>query len=85
MLSTHKVTHLLTYLLTDWLTDFLGSQPPLHLALHGRWSSLPPSWNLDGLGRVPNLKPAALDAAKLLHWTGRHKPWLPDGMYVERP
>lgn len=60
----------------------LGSQPPLHLALHGRWAALPPSWNLDGLGRVGNLKPAALRAAKLLHWTGKHKPWLPGGMYV---
>lgn len=60
----------------------LGSQPPLHLALHGRWAALPPSWNLDGLGRIGNLRPAALGAAKLLHWTGKHKPWLPDGMYV---
>ena len=32
-----------------------------------------------------SLKPAELDAAKLLHWTGRHKPWLPGGMYVEQP
>ncbi len=62
----------------------LGSQPPLHLALHGRWAALPPSWNLDGLGRVGSLTPPALGAAKLLHWTGKRKPWLPDGLYVER-
>lgn len=60
----------------------LGSQPPLHLALHKRWAALPASWNLDGLGRVGNLSPAQLRAAKLLHWTGKKKPWLPDGMYV---
>jgi hypothetical protein len=94
---THSRTHVLTYythlvttsysLTTSYLlttSNLPGSQPPLHLALHGRWSALPPSWNLDGLGRVPSLKLAALDGAKLLHWTGRHKPWLPDGMYVER-
>ena len=59
----------------------LGSQPVMHLIMHGRWAPLPPSWNFDGLGRVPNLQKAAMESAKLLHWTGRKKPWLGDGLH----
>ena len=61
----------------------LGSQPILHLMLHGRWHPLPDHWNLDGLGRVAQLPAAALKAAHLLHWTGRRKPWLPDGLHSD--
>lgn len=58
----------------------LGSQPPLHLVLAGRWAALPAAWNVDGLGgtfdgvkrRVPR---ARLEAAQLLHWSGPTKPW----------
>ena len=60
----------------------LGSQPVLHLILHGRWAPLPERWNLDSLGRVANIAPSSLDAARLLHWTGRRKPWLADGLYT---
>ena len=60
----------------------LGSQPILHLILHGRWHALPDHWNVDGLGRLANLAPAALRAAKLLHWTGKRKPWLPTGLHA---
>ena len=60
----------------------LGSQPIMHLMLHGRWAPLPPRWNLDGLGRVPALRAEALARARLLHWTGRRKPWLRDGLYA---
>ena len=60
----------------------LGSQPILHLILHGRWHALPDHWNLDGLGRLSNFAPAALRAANLLHWTGRRKPWLPTGLHT---
>lgn len=59
----------------------LGSQPILHLVLHGRWAALPPSWNLDGLGRVAHMPQQTLQEARILHWTGRHKPWLPDGLH----
>jgi lipopolysaccharide biosynthesis glycosyltransferase len=60
----------------------LGSQPILHLMLHGQWHALPDHWNLDGLGRVARLPAAALSDAHLLHWTGRRKPWLPDGLHA---
>ena len=60
----------------------LGSQPILHLMLHGRWAALPELWNLDGLGRVPNIAPATLRTARSLHWTGRRKPWRKDGLHT---
>lgn len=61
----------------------LGSQPPLHLILYKRWARLPSNWNLDGLGRKKGVREADRRAAKLLHWTGRHKPWLDDGYYQQ--
>ena len=60
----------------------LGSQPIMHLAVHGRWAALPEMWNVDGLGRVANLRPATLKSARVLHWTGRRKPWAVDGLYT---
>ena len=60
----------------------LGSQPVMHLILYGRWAALPDSWNLDGLGRLTHISQSTLRDAKLLHWTGRRKPWLADGLYT---
>jgi lipopolysaccharide biosynthesis glycosyltransferase len=62
----------------------LGSQPALHLVLYGRWATLPNGWNLDALGRLGHLHERQLSAAKLLHWTGRRKPWTAQGLYVDR-
>lgn len=62
----------------------LGSQPIMHLMLHGIWQALPDNWNLDGLGRLGHLPPKLLREAKLLHWTGRKKPWLLGGLHVEQ-
>ena len=61
----------------------LGSQPIMHLILHSRWHALPEHWNLDGLGRVSSIDSRSLHEAKLLHWTGRRKPWLPNGLHVD--
>jgi lipopolysaccharide biosynthesis glycosyltransferase len=61
----------------------LGSQPVLHLILHGRWAKLPEMWNVDGLGRLKTTNERANRNARLLHWTGRHKPWLDHGYHTE--
>lgn len=61
----------------------LGSQPVMHLILHGNWSRLPADWNADGLGRVTHMDGPTLRRAKLLHWTGRRKPWRADGLHTE--
>lgn len=39
------------------------------------------SWNLDGLGSQPNLKSSQLQVARMLHWSGPHKPWMAGGFY----
>ena len=54
----------------------LGTQPLLLIAAYGRWSALPRVWNVDGLGYRPDVDDATLQAASVLHWTGKGKPWL---------
>jgi hypothetical protein len=55
----------------------------MHLILHGRWLPLPDHWNVDGLGRVPNIPERKLSEALVLHWTGKRKPWLLQGLYAK--
>jgi len=57
----------------------LGSQPPLLLALYGHTVPLDTLWNVDGLGYRTDID--RLDEAKLLHWNGKRKPWLPNGLW----
>ena len=40
-------------------------------------------WNVDGLGRLKTTNERANRNARLLHWTGRHKPWLDHGYHTE--
>ena len=63
------------------LTDCLGPQPPLLLAVLGRYGrcvELPSAWHLDclgcqGAGRKKTKQ--QLREARLLHWNGPNKPW----------
>lgn len=58
-----------------------GSQPPMMITFYNRRSELDPLWHIRSLGsRWGYLLPKDMvyDEAKLLHWTGRAKPWLPD-------
>lgn len=54
-----------------------GSQPPLMIVLYHRWDLLDPLWNVRHLGMTQSKKYFALmiDRAKILHWSGPHKPW----------
>ena len=47
----------------------LGSQPILHLLLHGRWAALPGQWNRDGLGRVRR-RPLSIRRSARWTWFG---------------
>jgi lipopolysaccharide biosynthesis glycosyltransferase len=63
----------------------LGTQPLLNLVFYQDYEYLPPEWNVTGLG---DQGPALLDknlleTAKILHWKGSHKPWLPDGYFKD--
>mmetsp|Transcript_48338 Transcript_48338/g.114612 ORF Transcript_48338/g.114612 Transcript_48338/m.114612 type:complete len:467 (-) Transcript_48338:117-1517(-) len=68
-----------------------GIQSPFHLALYEadaeNYSSqrctiatVDKEWNIDGLGYA-HISAARLAQGKILHWTGKRKPWQPDGMY----
>jgi lipopolysaccharide biosynthesis glycosyltransferase len=63
----------------------LGTQPLLNLVFYRDYEYLPPEWNVIGPG---DHGPAPLDknlleTAKILHWKGSHKPWLPDGYFKD--
>ncbi|CAI8046779.1 UDP-glucuronate 4-epimerase 4 [Geodia barretti] len=60
-----------------------GTQPILLLVAHGQWDHLPLEWNVDGLGWNTFIPQQTLNSAKLLHWSGRGKPWQSDGLYHE--
>jgi UDP-glucuronate 4-epimerase len=58
-----------------------GTQPILLLLAHNQWDHLPLEWNVDGLGWNTDIPTHTLNSAKLLHWSGRGKPWLADGLH----
>ncbi|XP_064405544.1 uncharacterized protein LOC135350619 [Halichondria panicea] len=64
------------------LWDF-GTQPIMLLAAYEQWGHLDPHWNVNGLGWNTEMSRRDLDEAKLLHWSGKRKPWLPDGLYKD--
>lgn len=59
-----------------------GSQPPLALAIGENFEHLDLKWNVGTLGYVPNFHSAA-DVC-ILHWTGKHKHWLKDGLNKDK-
>jgi lipopolysaccharide biosynthesis glycosyltransferase len=60
-----------------------GTQPILLLTLHKQWTELPEKWNVQGLGYNNKMTSHQLDNGALLHWSGKRKPWLKDGLYKE--
>lgn len=51
-----------------------GSQPPLNLVFYRRWSRLGAEWNFRGAGSE-NFDPEILQHVKIVHFTGKEKPW----------
>eukprot|EP00927_Polykrikos_kofoidii_P074172 TRINITY_DN70144_c0_g1_i1.p1 TRINITY_DN70144_c0_g1~~TRINITY_DN70144_c0_g1_i1.p1 ORF type:complete len:928 (+),score=124.59 TRINITY_DN70144_c0_g1_i1:142-2784(+) len=67
-----------------------GSQPPLLLALYNRpprtnedFVVLDPRLNFEGLGWKDSFKMEHVASAVVLHWNGKRKPWLADGLYSD--
>ena len=56
-----------------------GSQPPLVLGLAGRMELFGKEWNQFGLG-YKHVHSSIIKSAKILHWTGRRKPWTSKAM-----
>ncbi|MEM8960191.1 MAG: glycosyltransferase [Acidobacteriota bacterium] len=64
--------------------DFaFGTQSVMNLVFNNQFEHLPASWNVRALGHDTDLPRDTLATADLLHWAGRHKPWLPTGLYRE--
>lgn len=61
-----------------WL---LGTQPLMLLVGYKQWDHLNPRWNVNGLGWNHRLSEDTLKNASLLHWSGKRKPWMEDGLY----
>jgi len=54
----------------------LGSNPPLVLALAGNVEYFSHAWNYEGLGGFDLLARVDKQTAKIIHWSGRTKPWM---------
>uniref|UniRef100_A0A8C2LUQ8 Glycosyltransferase 8 domain-containing protein 2 n=3 Tax=Cricetulus griseus TaxID=10029 RepID=A0A8C2LUQ8_CRIGR len=50
---------------------------PMLIVFHGKYSTINPLWHIRHLGWNPDARYSEhfLQEAKLLHWSGRHKPW----------
>ena len=62
----------------------LGTQPILNIAFADNFQVLEKAWNTGGLGEPKKkITYRKINNANILHWTGKLKPWLPDGRYKE--
>ncbi|XP_014661798.1 PREDICTED: glycosyltransferase 8 domain-containing protein 1-like [Priapulus caudatus] len=54
-----------------------GSQPPMMIVFYNRYSTLDPLWHVRSLGLSAGTRYSSefVHNAKLLHWSGPHKPW----------
>ncbi|AYV84291.1 MAG: putative galacturonosyltransferase 6-like protein [Hyperionvirus sp.] len=60
----------------------LGTQPILNIIFNDKYYELPGCWNYINLGCISDLeKNEDFHKAKILHWSGLQKPWLPNGYY----
>lgn len=58
----------------------LVDQAALNLIFYGNYTRLPARWNVYGLGEHQlDEADSLVDDAAILHWSGPHKPWRPDG------
>jgi alpha-1,4-galacturonosyltransferase len=66
------------------LADFyFGTQSIMNLAFYRDFQQLPPGWNVQPMGWYDNIPEETLQSGKILHWAGKRKPWLAEGLYKE--
>lgn len=66
------------------LEDFyFGTQSILNLTFYRDFQPLPAEWNVQPLGWYDDIPEETLRKGKILHWSGKRKPWLADGLYKE--
>ncbi|KAL6067722.1 Pectate lyase [Balamuthia mandrillaris] len=54
-----------------------ATQPLLIVVFHGQWQQLGQEWNVIDLGWRNDVSEESIQSAKVLHWNGEQKPWLP--------
>ncbi|KAL4221725.1 hypothetical protein ACF0H5_019980 [Mactra antiquata] len=62
-----------------------GSQPPMMLVFHDKYTQLDPRWHVRYLGwtRGTSYTSSFLKQANLLHWNGMYKPWARRSQHAE--
>ena len=60
-----------------------GTQPILNLVFYQQCFHMYNFWNRTGLGWKEDMSPVRLKEKWILHWTGKRKPWLENGLYKE--
>lgn len=66
------------------LEDFyFGTQSIMNLAFYRDFQPLPPAWNVQPLGWHDDIPEETIRNGKILHWSGKKKPWLADGLYKD--
>ena len=66
------------------LEDFyFGTQSIINLTFYRDFQQLPPAWNVQPMGWYDDISEETLRNGKILHWAGKRKPWLADGLYKE--
>jgi alpha-1,4-galacturonosyltransferase len=62
---------------------YFGTQSIMNLAFYRDFQQLPPGWNVQPMGWHDDIPERTLQNGKILHWAGKRKPWLADGLYKE--
>lgn len=60
-----------------------GTQTLMNLVFYRAFEELPAGWNLRPLGNDPSFTDEQLEAARILHWAGKTKPWQ-EGAFYQR-
>ena len=60
----------------------LGTQPIMNLIYHNKCTDMDEKWNVRGLGHT-KVSENKIKNAFILHWNGKYKPWMKDGMNIK--
>ena len=65
----------------DLETFYFGTQSILNLVFYRDFQPLPHAWNVHPMGWYDDIPEETIRNGKILHWSGRKKPWLEEGLY----
>ena len=59
----------------------VGTQPLINLIFYKKVKKINWNWNISGAGWKSGLRDENLQEANIIHWSGRQKPWLENGLW----